>query len=116
MNKWTYVRCGIIHVIVCMQNIPHGFVKKHSMWQYHNALLEYHDGMQFYVNVDLEQHSDRPNSKNHVTMKGGWRDIIDMCDWKPNKMVRFKLIDIVRDENVSVSSRKPILIPLFHMC
>ena len=103
-------------MLIFMQNIPHWFVKKHRMWQYHNALLKYDQGLEFYVDVELQHHTDKPNSKNHVTIKGGWKNIVKECYWEPNKMVRFKLIDIVKDESVSLPSRKPVEIPIFHMC
>jgi hypothetical protein len=99
-----------------MQNIPHEFTKQHSMWQYHNALLRYNGDHEFYVDVDLEPHSDRPGSKNHVTINCQWREIIEECDWEKNKMVRFKLVDKIKDDKASLSSKNRVLIPVFHMC
>lgn len=99
-----------------MQNIPHKFAKKHKMWKYHNCFLRYTGDWEFYVDVDLEYHSDRPKSKNHVTIKCRWKNIVLACDWVDNKMVRFKLVDYVPDVGASMHSRKPVLIPVFHMC
>lgn len=86
------------------------------MFKYHNAMLQYHDGLQFYVDVDLEYHSDRPNSKNHVTIKTSWKTIVRQCEWDDDKMVRFKLADYVKDDRVSLPNRDPIMIPVFLMC
>ena len=99
-----------------MQNIPFEFTKEHEMWKYHNALLQCEGRKEFYVDVDLEYHSDRPNSKNHVTINCRWKDIVNLCEWEPNKMVRFKLVDIVKDNRVSLPSRKQVEIPVFEMC
>ena len=86
------------------------------MWKHHNALLQYEGGLEFYVDVDLQPPSDRPKSKNHVTINCRWTDIVDACDWERNKMVRFKLVDYVEDKKVSLPSREKIIIPVFHMC
>ena len=86
------------------------------MFNYHNALLQYHDDLEFYVNVDLEAHSDRPNSKNHVTMKKNWKRIVHQCEWDDDKMVRFKLVGTVRDDRVSLPNHNPVMIPVFLMC
>ena len=86
------------------------------MWDHHNALLQYHDGLEFYVNVDLEYHSDRPDSKNHVTIKTNWKHIELMCMWTLNKMVRFKKVGLVRDDRESLPGADPVHIPVFLMC
>lgn len=99
-----------------MQNIPHKFTKRNHMWKYHNALLRYREDMEFYVNVNLQHHSDRPRSKNHVTINAIWREIVEECQWERNKMVRFNLVDFVIDDQASVSSRNPVIIPVFSMC
>ena len=98
-----------------MQNIHFKFVKKHKMWKYHNAILRFMDE-EFYVDVDIEKHSDRPKSKNHVTINCSWKNIVGACNWFDNKMVRFKLVDEIADVHASVHSRKPIMIPVFDMC
>jgi hypothetical protein len=104
----------IIHVLL-MQTIPHEFVKPKKMFQYHNALLQ-HDGHEFYVELELVKHSDRPNNKNHVNIKARWNHIVTMCDWDDNKMVRFKLVAIVKDVQKNASDKDPVFIPVFHMC
>lgn len=86
------------------------------MFKYHNALLQYHGGLQFLVDVDLERHSDRPDSKNHVTMKTSWKSIVKQCGWDDAKMVRFKLTDYVRDDAASLPDSDPVMIPVFLMC
>ncbi|PWA72131.1 hypothetical protein CTI12_AA275330 [Artemisia annua] len=96
-------------------NIFHKFVKSHEMWKFHNALLKY-KAKEFYVDLDVESHSDRPNSKNHVTMKYRWKDIVAKCGWEKNKMVRFKLVEQIPDVKASVHGCKPVMIPVFHMC
>ena len=101
--------------LVLMQNIFHKFVKSHHMWKFHNAVLRFQD-KDFYVDVDLESHSDRPKSKNHVTIKCRWKDIVAKCGWARDKMVRFKLVEEIPDVSSSVHSRNPVMIPLFHMC
>ena len=98
-----------------MQNIFHEFVKSHEMWNFHNAVLRY-KAKEFYVNLDLEHHSDRPKSKNHVTMKCRWKEIVEKWGWPKNKMVRFKLVDEVPDVFASLNSSDPVMIPLFEMC
>ena len=98
-----------------MQNIHFKFVKKHKMWQYHNAVLRYMEE-EFYVNVEIEKHSDKPNSKNHVTINCRWKDIVQACEWWDNKMVRFKFVEKIPDIQASVNRRKPVMIPVFHMC
>ena len=99
-----------------MQTVPYDFVKSHELWKYHNALLQHTEDREFYVEVDLVVHNDRPKSKNHVTINCCWTEIVQLCDWEPNKMVRFKLVDTVPDVRVSLPKRKPIMIPVFHMC
>lgn len=106
----------IIIFALFLQNIPHDFVKSHKMWNYHNAILQHMEDMEFYVEVNVVPHSDRPKSKNHVTMNFPWSDIEMLCEWERNKMVRFKLVDKVRDNRVSLPGRKPVMIPVFHMC
>ena len=101
--------------LVLMQNIFHKFVKSRDMWKFHNALLRYKD-KEFYVDLDLESHSDRPKSKNHVTIKSRWKYIVAKCGWEKDKMVRFKLVEEIPDVKASVHSRKPVMIPVFHMC
>ena len=98
-----------------MQNIHFEFTKAHEMLKYHNALLRYRDE-HFYVDVDLEHHSDRPLSKNHVTLKCSWKTIVEECAWEDNKMVRFKLIEEITDSRASLSAGKPVMIPVFDMC
>ena len=98
-----------------MQNIFHEFVKSHEMWKFHNAVLKY-KSKEFYVDVDVERHGDRPKSKNHVTIKSRWKDIVAKCDWEDNKMVRFKLVEEIEDVKASLNSSKPVMIPVFHMC
>ena len=85
------------------------------MWKYHNALLRFREE-EFYVDVDLEKHSDRPKSKNHVTINCRWKNIVEACNWEHNKMVRFKLVQEIADVRASVHSSKPIMIPVFDMC
>ena len=98
-----------------MQNIFHKFVKSHEMWKFHNAILRYKK-KKFYVNLDVERHSDRPNSKNHVTIKHSWKDIVAKCGWENNKMVRFKLVDEIPDVKASINPSNPVMIPVFDMC
>lgn len=95
--------------------IPWDFAGPYEMYKYHNAVL-IHDDETFYVNVDWEKHKDRPDSKNHVTIKTNWKDVEKRCEWDKDKTVRFKLIRMVKDENQIVNVRMPVMIPLFHMC
>ena len=98
-----------------MQNIHSKFVKKHKMWKYHNAILRFMEE-EFCVDVDIEKHSERPKSKNHVTINCSWKNIVEVCNWFDNKMVRFKFVEKIPDVQASVNRRNPVMIPVFHMC
>ena len=123
---WIHIEINFVDYIVLfsfviilwllVQNILHECVKPHEMWKYHNALLQHTEAKEFYVDVDLVLHSDRPKSKNHVTINCRWSDIEMLCEWEPNKMVRFKLVDTIPDVRASLPSCKPVMIPVFHMC
>lgn len=82
---------------------------------YHNAMLRYLN-QDFYVDVDLEIHNDDPERRNHMTIKAKWRNIVAQCGFEPNKVVRFKIIDLIRDDEQTVDPNKPVMIPLIHMC
>ncbi|GJR79133.1 hypothetical protein Tco_0149918 [Tanacetum coccineum] len=95
--------------------IPWWFVLNNDMYSCHNAIMRY-DQTLFYFDVDLEPHSERADNNNHLNIKKNWRDIMHECDFKPNKMVRFKLIEDVIDILEMVNPLDPIIIPLFHIC
>ncbi|GKA49626.1 hypothetical protein Tco_0742699 [Tanacetum coccineum] len=96
--------------------IPFWFVENNNMKSYHNALLHYEQTL-FYVDVDLEPHAERAHNNNHMNIKTNWRDIVHECDFKTNKMVRFKLIyDDVVDILETKDQLDPLKIPLFDIC
>ncbi|GKB72621.1 hypothetical protein Tco_0934033, partial [Tanacetum coccineum] len=76
--------------------IPGWFVDGNQMQAFHNAYLVY-DEERFYVDLDWVFHADRPDRRNHMNVIAPWRVIPDQCHFDANKMVRFKLIESVRD-------------------
>nr|GEW23435.1 ribonuclease H-like domain-containing protein [Tanacetum cinerariifolium] len=53
--------------------------------------------LEFYMDVYLELHRDRPKSKNHVNIKAPWRKNFTQGYFFDDKWVRFKLIELVLD-------------------
>ncbi|GJT67977.1 hypothetical protein Tco_1019457 [Tanacetum coccineum] len=61
-------------------------------------------------------HANKPDRRNHMNIIAPWRVIRDQCHFDANKMVRFKLIESVRDPFQTVNPLDPVMMPLFHMC
>ncbi|GKC74430.1 hypothetical protein Tco_1120313, partial [Tanacetum coccineum] len=95
--------------------IPWWFFDGNKTQTFHNAYLVY-DEECFNVDLDWVFHADMPDRKNHMTIIAPWRVIFDQCHFDENKMVRFKLIESVRDAFQTVNPLDPVMIPLFHMC
>ncbi|GJT30850.1 hypothetical protein Tco_0911125 [Tanacetum coccineum] len=67
--------------------------------------------------ADKEPHVERADNNNHMNIKTNWRDIVHECDFKTNKMVRFKQIyDDVVDILETNDQLDPVKIPLFDIC
>ncbi|GKD27083.1 hypothetical protein Tco_1233297 [Tanacetum coccineum] len=101
----------------CDWTIPFWFIENNNMKSYHNALLRYEQTL-FYVDVDMEPHAEWADNNNHMNIKTKWRDIVHECDFKTNKMVRFKLIydDDVVDILEMKDQLNPVKIPFFDIC
>nr|GEV65438.1 DNA-binding pseudobarrel domain-containing protein [Tanacetum cinerariifolium] len=60
------------------RTIPWWFVMENNMYTYHNAVLCFDETL-FYVDVDLEPHTNQAGDNNHMNIKTNCRDIVDEC-------------------------------------
>ena len=88
---------------------------KHELYTYDHAIL-HHRGAEYKVSLYLVRHRKKPHLKNHVIMKGKWNIISRECGFQINKMVRFKYVADVEDEEEVQQGDSPVMMPMFDIC
>ena len=73
------------------------------------------------MDLKIQRHKKKPRrklQKNHLTMiaHDKWKHINRKCRFRKDKMLRFKLIDLMTDLDATVDPEFPVLIPIFDMC
>nr|GEV22571.1 hypothetical protein [Tanacetum cinerariifolium] len=83
---------------------------KHELDKYKKAVL-IHDDVRYIMALKLIADCIRRGRRSDVKMTRNWRVFGTMCDFELPKMLRFKLVEKVKDvEGVNME------MPLFHVC
>nr|GEU82893.1 hypothetical protein [Tanacetum cinerariifolium] len=95
--------------------IPAEFVRKHELYSYDHAIL-HHRGVEYKIRLDFVRNRKKPHLNSHLVMKGKWNIISRECGFAQNKMVRFKYVADVKDEDEVRQVEFPVMIPMFDIC
>nr|GFD36274.1 DNA-binding pseudobarrel domain-containing protein [Tanacetum cinerariifolium] len=90
--------------------VPVEYSVAHELDKYKKADLV-HDDVRYTTALKLIVDRIRPGRRSHVKMTGNWKVFATLCDFEVPKMLRFKLVEKVKDvEGVNMK------MPLFHVC
>ncbi|GJX19167.1 hypothetical protein Tco_0221844 [Tanacetum coccineum] len=92
-----------------MLTVPVEYSFAHEIDKYKKAVLV-HDDFRYTMTLKLIPDRKRPGRRSHIKMTGNWKVFGIMCDFELPKMLRFKLVEKVKEDVEGVNME----MPLFH--
>ncbi|GJU54589.1 DNA-binding pseudobarrel domain-containing protein [Tanacetum coccineum] len=92
--------------------IPYEFCDAHPDMHTYTKAYVVHFDVGYSMRVEMSYDARDPLKKNHVVMKGLWREFGKSCGFVEPKMMRMKLVGTVTEN----SHGAQIQVPVFHVC